>query len=240
MHASAKCKTVASFDPSRRSARAIGSVILGLLVAASLSIGSPADAAPNLISDGAFEAPDLPDTFYISGPFGPWTFDHAVLVDTTSPAFDPWYGAAEPAGADGDQFVAIQYTAAMYQTFSAPSTSLNLSWLEAGRPDYNPNSCCTGELIYEVSLNGTAYGTFTSSTGSAFSIRNLPVSGLTPGAVYTLAFKGLTTASDETAFIDNVIATAVPEPGVWSLLILGFGCIGAAIRHRQMRPSSLS
>lgn len=41
-------------------------------------------------------------------------------------------------------------------------------------------------------------------------------------------------ASSERAFeIDNVSATAVPEPGVWALLLVGFGMVGLSARRRS-------
>jgi hypothetical protein len=42
--------------------------------------------------------------------------------------------------------------------------------------------------------------------------------------------------------IDNILveggavfSTAVPEPATWAVVILGFGCVGAAMRHRRQR-----
>lgn len=32
---------------------------------------------------------------------------------------------------------------------------------------------------------------------------------------------------------DNVAVSAVPEPGVWTLMIAGFGMLGAALRRRR-------
>jgi hypothetical protein len=35
------------------------------------------------------------------------------------------------------------------------------------------------------------------------------------------------------AFLDGVSLTAVPEPAVWGLMIVGFGAVGALIRRRR-------
>ena len=35
------------------------------------------------------------------------------------------------------------------------------------------------------------------------------------------------------AFLDGVSVTSVPEPGVWALMMLGFGGLGAAARRRR-------
>lgn len=50
---------------------------------------------------------------------------------------------------------------------------------------------------------------------------------------------GLRLSSTQNAFeIDNVaIQAAVPEPGTWLLMLLGFGAIGASLRSRRDRDS---
>lgn len=40
--------------------------------------------------------------------------------------------------------------------------------------------------------------------------------------------------------LDSVSITAVPEPGVWALLILGFGAVGGALRRKAQRKVTLT
>lgn len=57
------------------------------------------------------------------------------------------------------------------------------------------------------------------------------------GPTTTIHFTGATThaADDESFGIDNVsVSGAVPEPAAWSLMILGFAGMGAALRRRRI------
>lgn len=50
---------------------------------------------------------------------------------------------------------------------------------------------------------------------------------------------GLRLSSNQNAFeVDNFAITAVPEPGVWAMLLLGFGFIGAFLRGRRRQERS--
>ncbi len=65
--------------------------------------------------------------------------------------------------------------------------------------------------------------------------------GLTPGADYSLAFNIFDagdTLLDSAVFIQGgTIGTvnpgAVPEPGTWAMMLIGFGAIGGAMRRRR-------
>ena len=41
---------------------------------------------------------------------------------------------------------------------------------------------------------------------------------------------------DDFSYEGSALAGAVPEPGVWAMMILGFGAIGAAMRRRKPLP----
>jgi hypothetical protein len=43
-------------------------------------------------------------------------------------------------------------------------------------------------------------------------------------------------AGQNAMFNGNIAFTAAPEPAVWALMLLGFGVVGAALRHRGARP----
>ena len=60
-------------------------------------------------------------------------------------------------------------------------------------------------------------------------LATLTFSGTTQGNI-----GGLRLRSSQNAFeVDNFAVTAVPEPGIWALLLLGFGFIGAFLRGQK-------
>lgn len=91
--------------------------------------------------------------------------------------------------------------------------------------------------LFQV-LNGSNQVIF-SRTGT--DIRNL-IGSNTATAFVTLNFDGLTVdnvkalrfSSSQAAFeFDTMAVTAVPEPGTWMMMLLGFGLIGGALRSRK-------
>jgi PEP-CTERM motif len=215
------------------------SLLFAAAVAGAALVGSAAHAT-ELLSDGSFEAPAIGGGNYtypgidigtipeIGATQGGWTFDGAAIVGATGAS--AWYGGSAPDGQDGDQFAALQGLSTISQTFTMVGSTLDLSWLAAGRPNMG---CCNGDQSYEVTLNGSLLASFSTFSGETFTAQGLTVGGLTSGQSYTLTFQGAAN-SDETAFIDQVSATGgVPEPAAWALMILGFGGAGAALRGRR-------
>ena len=81
-----------------------------------------------------------------------------------------------------------------------------------------------------------------SNITSAFTGANLLNSSITgfnnsnvslQNGVLRLNFIGSTWASNSSANIALETAAAVPEPGTWAMMLLGFGAMGAAMRSRR-------
>ena len=190
----------------RKRKAALAATVLTAVLGA---IALPASAA-TLLSNGSFEAPDIgvgnytyPGLPYgtiapIGAVQGGWTYAGAALVNAT--AGNAWYGGAAPSGRDGQQFVALQGTSTISQAFTASASTLHLGWLDAGRTIGG-----MGDQSYNIQLNGVAQGgVFSTTSGSSFDFNSLNLTGLTVGGGYTLAFQGLVSGSDQTAFIDGV------------------------------------
>jgi hypothetical protein len=81
---------------------------------------------------------------------------------------------------------------------------------------------------------GTVYNLIIGTTPSGFSAFGLPLTNLAAGD-YRLTINGISPNSG--SFTGNVRITtgAVPEPGTWALMLLGFGAVGFAMR-RKRRP----
>jgi hypothetical protein len=185
---------------------------LMLAAAAACALMTAEARAASLLTDGSFESPDIGagNYTYPGLPFGTippigatqggWTFNGAALVNATGA--NAWYAGAGPGGKDGVQFVALQSTGSITQSFTASQSTEHLGWLSAGRTAFG---CCNGDQTYNVTLDGLAVGgAFSTVSNSSFSFNTLTLSGLTAGSSYTLGFQG-GLAADETAFIDGVV-----------------------------------
>jgi len=176
-----------------------------LSVALVLACAGRAQAAPhfvaptsNPLSDGSFETPALSSGQYVYSDAGSdWTYGGALVNAQGGSA---WYGGSAPSGVDGNQFLSLQGSSALSQSFTATASSMSLSWLAAGRPNYG---AIGGAQDYAIKLDGTTVTTASTQDGSGFRTNTAALSGLTAGQSYTLAFQGLAT-SDQTAFIDRI------------------------------------
>lgn len=79
-----------------------------------------------------------------------------------------------------------------------------------------------------VDLNGTAFNLTASNTLG--DLTGASILGLPSINLLTVNFKVLNDGVG--AFNGSVSATAVPEPGTWGMMLLGFGVIGYAMRRR--------
>ena len=85
---------------------------------------------------------------------------------------------------------------------------------------------------------GTVYNLVIGTTPSGFSAFGLPLTNLAAGD-YRLTING--TSPNSGSFTGNVrISTAaVPEPGTWALMLLGFGAAGIAMRRQRKQNGRL-
>lgn len=99
------------------------------------------------------------------------------------------------------------------------------------------NSALGGNNIdfTSVLLNGTA---FTLSPTGTFEMGTLAAISLMAGANNTLTVNGTNTGNSAFAGTLTFAAqSAVPEPGTWAMMLLGFGAVGFSMRRK--RPSLL-
>jgi hypothetical protein len=79
---------------------------------------------------------------------------------------------------------------------------------------------------------GTVYNLIIGTTPSGFSAFGLPLTNLAAGD-YRLTINGISPNSG--SFTGNVRITtgAVPEPGTWAMMLLGFGAVGFTMRRQR-------
>jgi hypothetical protein len=89
-----------------------------------------------------------------------------------------------------------------------------------------------GAAIWDLEIGGQDAFTFSDPTYTSFAqiLANSATPSLTPGTEYL-------SQSGVQSFVGP---SAVPEPGVWAMLILGFGAVGAAMRFNRRGAGSLT
>lgn len=136
---------------------------------------------------------------------------------------------ADPAiGGQGDPYLSVLGGGSANFTFAGLS-SLGLDYGSAD--DYNlftltfatgPDQVLTGSQIITDTANGDQSAprtngrlTFTATDGNA-------ITGLT------------LTSSSNSLEVDNFgVKNAVPEPGTWAMMLIGFGAVGASLRRKR-------
>ena len=212
-----------------------------------MTIASPATAATNLLTNGSFE----------SG-FGGWT-----VVETgggTAPVVIPYgSGSAYPGGAFGEAVLPNNVTTlspdpvgksmAYFSSDTAnPHSISQIINLVAGMTynigfDYyapengigNPNDASLSFSVGGTPVGATLVAGQPSGT-PAKTWMNFGTSfaATTSGpATLQFQFRGLGNTAADFA-VDRVYAVAaVPEPGIWAMMLLGFGAIGFSLRRRK-------
>lgn len=110
------------------------------------------------------------------------------------------------------------------QNLILPAGTYTLAWSDAGR-SYGTGA---GET-YQVLYNNIVLESKTIANNTGWNLNSISFVAAGNGV---LSFKGLT-SSDNTAFIDNISVTAVPEPATYSILLAGIGLMGFMIRRRK-------
>jgi hypothetical protein len=224
--------------------------LLGAMAcAAGLAFAGQASSAVNLVTNGSFE----------TGDFTGWTY--AGVTPLGAPAVIIPYnsGAGYPNGAFGEPIPPDNSASpspdpvgdnAAYFVADAATESLSQSvFLDVG-------VYTIGFSVY-VPFNGfnnSGNATFT-GTVAGVNLANFTVDGSTPGV--WMHFAGLANiavaGNYDTAFTYNsgpapagdfvvdrayiVAGNAIPEPGTWALMILGFGGAGASLRMSRRRTA---
>lgn len=219
--------------------------VLGVCLA--VAVASPATAATNLLANGSFE----------SG-FTGWTVGQTG--GGTAPVVIPYgSGSPYPGGAFGEAVLPnsvptlspdpVGKSMAYFSSDTANPHSLSqIINLVAGITynigfDYyapengisNPNDASLafnvgGVLVGSTLIAGQPSGTPAKTWinfGTSF------VATTTAPTTFELQFKGLGVTAADFA-VDRVYAVAaVPEPGVWAMMLLGFAAIGFSLRRRN-------
>jgi hypothetical protein len=230
-------------------------IILSAVVAAFAMAPSIASAATNLITNGDFSAG-----------FSGFTTDYNVVA----PAANVMYPegnitiASNPFSVH-NLWVNVPGSNPMLIANGSPTSSLTI-WQESaiavtngGKYNFAAdvmNVCCNNNfggsnspstIIFQVSADGGATWTdLVSHTTAPPADAGIvaPLSTIYTATSSSISLRAINTidaASGNDFALDNLsFASAVPEPGTWAMLFLGFGAIGLMMRRRQARTLAIA
>lgn len=202
-----------------------------LAFAASLAMAAPANAAADFtytpgaggLQTGESGYADFDTT--TGNPSG----SGFVFID---PPADANLGADPAVGDQGDVFFSVTGGGNALFEFADPLTSLGLDYGSAD--DYNTfiiylasggSMTWTGQDILDTvpaDANGDQAANATNGRLTFFATEGDAITGLR------------LLSSQNSLEVDNFgVVTAVPEPGTWAMMLLGFGAIGFAMRRRR-------
>ena len=230
-------------------------IILSAIVAAFAFAPSIASAATNLITNGDFNAgfSGFTTGYTVVAPTASSMVPEGNITITDNPigVHPSWVDL----GATGNPMLIAN---------GSPTSNLTI-WQESAinvvsGAHYNfgagvMNVCCnlsfTGAnspstIVFQVSTNGTVWTDLVSHTtvpGDAGLLDMIGASYVASatGTIDLRAINTIDALSGNDFALDNLsFASAVPEPGTWAMLFLGFGAIGLMMRRRQSRSLAIA
>jgi choice-of-anchor C domain-containing protein len=203
-------------------------LVTAAFAGALLSAASQASAA-SVITDGDFSSPSGGGSFttYNGGMFGPWTVNNSVdLIGA--------YWQAPTAGGGSVDLDGVS-PGGVSQTFTAAPGEYELTFFLSANPDGG-----LGAKSVDVSVGGVDK-TFTYSITSATTHADMNYVEETleffNAGTSTLSFNSKDVGSPYGPVIGGVSVSGVPEPGVWAMMLVGFGGLGASLRASRRRAS---
>lgn len=155
---------------------------------------------------------------------------------SVSPFTFSFAGGSYTFGASGDFFAPLNLSTGgsglVNSFFGSPTTF----FVDRGVVSFGPNAFPAGFSEFPTTT------TVPFSNGNNFiGLRSTSGGQNFYGFVYTtnavLNSYGFETVADQTIIATTEMAAAVPEPGTWALMIVGFGAIGYGLRRRRARVS---
>jgi hypothetical protein len=194
------------------------------ILIAFLGMSSLANASPNLVLNGSFEAD--------SQGAGTWS-NYTNLTDWVGGEFGiELRNNVAGAASNGVNFVELDTTqnSSMYQNISTSLGSVyNLSF------DYSPRENISSESNpIQVLWNGVQVTEVTGTggpSGNNWITYDFKVTGT--GGLDQLKFVATGISDSYGGSLDNVVLTAVPEPETYAMLLAGLGLVGFTIRRTK-------
>mgnify|MGYP002780877905 CR=1 FL=1 len=202
-------------------------MMYGMAAAAALFVGTSANAATVITfndGNGGLSAGESLYASFSPGSTGNPTGSNFIIKTGTD-----GQGADPAVGGQGDPYLSVLAGGVANFVFSTPLSQLGLDYGSADT--YN-----TFTLLF---LNGTSE-TYTGQQLIDIGIANgdqaaARTNGRLTFSNFTSPLTGLRLNSGQNSLeVDNFgVVNAVPEPGTWAMMLLGFGAVGFAMRRRR-------
>jgi len=199
----------------------------------------PTTASAQMVTNGGFESPTISDPCCNTVPPDPlpgWTATPNVNV--VNGTFSSTNGNLAFEGTQYLDLVGQGGTGSIYQDLT---TSIGQTYTLTFAYSHNlfaPNEATSASASVAV---GSLFGILMHNTGDTSNLdwRVYTNTFTASGTTTRLTFTNLTGGPNEGLLLDSVSVAAVPEPGTWAMMLLGFGAIGMAMRSRRRRQIAL-
>jgi hypothetical protein len=226
-----------------------------LMMASALALASPASAA-NILVNGGFEVPlqGPPNFAAFNVPVGStlitgWNIVQGNVDLTTAVNYGPGINTLDPSSVQdidliGDSNGSGGVFGGLSQSFS---TIMGETYLLAFQYAHNNGTFSPNGYAAQVTVADSAAPANTVLSTEVSQRPGTPVwtafsqTFIANANITTLSFISTRGAFNAGIYLDNVsvdlVTTAVPEPGTWAMMLLGFGMMGLGIRRRQSAPA---
>jgi choice-of-anchor C domain-containing protein len=203
-------------------------LVSAAFVGALLGAASQASAA-SVITDGDFTSPSGGGSYvtYNGGTMGPW--DVSGSVDLIGGYWQAPTAGGGSVDLDGNS------PGGVAQTFSAAPGDYELTFFLSGNPDGGD-----GVKTVDVSVGGAdKVFTFTNTGATNRSDMGYVEETLKffNSGTSTLSFTSKDVGTPYGPVIGGVSVSAVPEPAVWAMMLVGFGGLGVSLRSSRRRAT---
>jgi hypothetical protein len=140
---------------------------------------------------------------------------------------------APSTGLLNDNFVELDSTANSTMSRTIGAGTYDLSFLYSPRPGIPAGSNGISILLNGVLLNPPGNLDIAGGANTSWSLQSAHFSAAA-GSTLTFAATGLSDSLG--GYVDNItLSTAVPEPMTWTMMLVGFGGLGAVLRRQRRR-----
>ncbi|GAA4025057.1 DUF642 domain-containing protein [Actimicrobium antarcticum] len=203
-----------------------------LIAGVALAVASMASqAATNIVTNGSFEAQQISSAWTSLASISGWTSTDSFEIQRGSN-----FGGQSNfnTAIDGQQYLELngrQLTTVSQNLSTTTGGLYQLNFLYSGRPDQITSQNSSMDVLW----NGTSIGSVSAAGNSGwktFSFSNL-AAGVGGATLLSFQSTGPTGQPSYGSYLDGVSVSAVPEPGISAMMVLGLGMIAFAGSRRN-------